>query len=111
MIEIRYEHKTRRIVDNTGRALTYSEALRIMDNTPFVPLNVAMVTLIEHDGDMEAVERFYRTGDREMKYDTYTVKTAHGHVLGEVVARSAGEALTAAKEHFGGLASSVELAS
>lgn len=58
-MDIYYEHDKRKIVDQEGNEHSYEDAVDGMIAGQFTDCNTAMSTLINHDGDMDAVEKYY----------------------------------------------------
>lgn len=59
-MELYYKHNTRTIVDEKNNVLTITQARAAVENGDVKDMNAAMVTLINHGYDMEAVADYYR---------------------------------------------------
>lgn len=66
-MEIYYNHKERKIETDEGGELSFQQAMDALNEAAmkgeFIDTNMAFQTLIAKDGDMEAVEEYYRSQD------------------------------------------------
>lgn len=58
-MDIYYEHKARKIVDEKGNEHTYDQAMEGINDGTFDNWNWSFIRLMENKGDMEAVEKYY----------------------------------------------------
>ena len=59
-MDIYYEHDKRKIIDESGVTRTFQEAVDGVSSGMFDNWNLAFNTLVRFDGDMDAVEEYYK---------------------------------------------------
>ena len=67
-MDIYYEHKHRRIIDQDGNTHTFDQAMAGINDGTFDAWNMALETLMQFDGDMEAVEGHYQLLDNQLEH-------------------------------------------
>lgn len=60
-MQLFYNHRERKIVDDKGNFYTYEQASELMSSGKVKDHNIALETLQSHNGDMEAVEQYYQS--------------------------------------------------
>lgn len=59
-MELYYKHAKRKITDETGKEYSYLEAEKVWKSGLVSDCNVAFRTLYNFDGNMNAVENYYK---------------------------------------------------